>query len=161
MEIWNKHTPQQVLKSMEMEIAKAQNEIRCAKKDVEKASNRLAFCLSAVHNLKDRLDKDEQEKDMKLSELAKTPQLQKLTINNEKLVEKYGDELEFFIYDRQPLDIFTKLADVSQDNVGEYINILKDIILNEEGNPIMVDGATLPIDVMTEALKLIGENLGK
>lgn len=98
---------------------------------------------------------------MKLSELAKTPQLQKLTINNEKLVEKYGDELEFFIYDRQPLDIFTKLADVSQDNVGEYINILKDIILNEEGNPIMVDGATLPIDVMTEALKLIGENLGK
>jgi len=32
-----------------MEIAKAQNEIRCAKADVEKASNRLAFCLSAVH----------------------------------------------------------------------------------------------------------------
>ena len=46
---------------MEMEIAKAQNEVRCAYKDVEKASNRLAFCLSAVHNLKDRLDKDLQE----------------------------------------------------------------------------------------------------
>jgi len=44
-----------------MEIAKAQNELRCARADVEKASNRLAFCLSAVHNLKDRLDKDIQE----------------------------------------------------------------------------------------------------
>ena len=40
---------------------------------------------------------------MKLSELAKKPQLQKITITDEALVEKYGDELEFFIYDRQPL----------------------------------------------------------
>jgi len=46
---------------MEMEIAKAQNEIRCARADVEKASSRMAFCLSAVHNIKDRLDKDIQE----------------------------------------------------------------------------------------------------
>jgi hypothetical protein len=44
---------------MEMEIAKALNEISCARKDVEKASSRLAFTLSAVHNLKDRLDKDQ------------------------------------------------------------------------------------------------------
>jgi len=39
---------------MEMEIAKAQNELRCARADVEKASNRIAFCLSAIHNLTDR-----------------------------------------------------------------------------------------------------------
>lgn len=39
---------------MEMEIAKAQNELKCANADAQKASNRIAFCLSAVHNLKDR-----------------------------------------------------------------------------------------------------------
>ena len=39
---------------MEAEIAKAQNELRCAKGDVEKASSRIAFCLSAIHSLKDR-----------------------------------------------------------------------------------------------------------
>ena len=61
MKIWNDHSIQEILTSMEMEIAKAQNEIRCAKRDVEKASNRIAFCLSAVHNIKDRLDKDIQE----------------------------------------------------------------------------------------------------
>jgi len=98
---------------------------------------------------------------MKLSELAKKPQLQKITITNETLVEKYGDELDFYVYDRQPLDIFTKLADVKEDNVGEYINILKDIIRNEEGNPVMTEELSLPIDVMTEAMKLIGEHLGK
>ncbi len=37
-----------------MEIAKAQNEIRCAEGDVSKAQKRMAFCLSALHSLKDR-----------------------------------------------------------------------------------------------------------
>lgn len=54
MQIWNSKTPQEILKSMNTEIAKAQNELRCAKADVEKASNRIAFCLSAIHNLNDR-----------------------------------------------------------------------------------------------------------
>ena len=39
---------------METEIAKAKNELRCAEGDVAKANNRIAFCLSAIHNLKDR-----------------------------------------------------------------------------------------------------------
>ena len=98
---------------------------------------------------------------MKLSELAKKPQLQKITINNEALVEKYGDELDFFVFDRQPLDIFTKLADVQEDKVCEYINILKYIIRNVDGEPVMTEELSLPIDVMTEAMKLIGEHLGK
>jgi hypothetical protein len=98
---------------------------------------------------------------MKLSELAKTPQLQKLTITKPELVEKYGDELDFYIYDRQPLDVFTKLADVSQDNVGEYITILSDVIKNEKGNDVMTDDKSLPMDVLMEAMTLIGEHLGK
>jgi hypothetical protein len=42
------------MKSLEMEIAKAQNEIKCAKADVDKASSRIAFCLTAIHALKNR-----------------------------------------------------------------------------------------------------------
>ena len=98
---------------------------------------------------------------MKLSELAKKPQLVELTIDKEELVEKYGDELTFYMYDRQPLDVFTKLANATQDNMGEYMIILKDIIVNEEGQPVMNDDLILPIDLLTEAMKLIGERLGK
>jgi len=98
---------------------------------------------------------------MKLSELAKKPTLQKITITEESLVKKYGDELEFYVYDRQPLDVFTKLADVKEDNIGEYMTILTEIIRNEDGEPVMTDELTLPIDVMTESIKLIGEHLGK
>jgi len=54
MEIWNKHRLQDILKSLEAELSKAQNEINCANKDISKAKNRIAFCISAIHNLKTR-----------------------------------------------------------------------------------------------------------
>jgi hypothetical protein len=98
---------------------------------------------------------------MKLSELAKKPQLQKITITKPELVEKYGDELEFFIFDRQPLDVFTKLADVDQNNIGQYIDILQDLILNENGDKVTSEELVLPIDILTEAMTLIGEHMGK
>jgi len=59
MQIWNNHKTPEVLKSLEAEIAKAQNEIRCAEKDLSKAQGRLQFALSGLHNLQDR---DIQEK---------------------------------------------------------------------------------------------------
>jgi len=98
---------------------------------------------------------------MKLSELAKKPQLVKLTISKQELVEKYGDELEFYMYDRQSLDVFSKLANATTDNVGEYMSVLSDIILKEDGSPVMDGEMVLPIDVMTEAMSLIGAKLGK
>ena len=54
MQIWRNHSTQEILKSLEAEIAKAQNEIKCAEKDITKAQGRLQFCLSALHNLECR-----------------------------------------------------------------------------------------------------------
>lgn len=59
MQIWKNHSSQEILKSLEAEIAKAQNEIRCAERDLNKAQGRLQFALSGLHNLQDR---DIQEK---------------------------------------------------------------------------------------------------
>ena len=59
MQIWDQHSLQEVLKSLEGEVAKAQNEIKCAERDLNKAQGRLQFALSGLHNLKDR---DIQEK---------------------------------------------------------------------------------------------------
>ena len=98
---------------------------------------------------------------MKLTELSQKPQLIKVVIDSEVLVEKYGEELEFYIYDRQPLDIFSKLANTNTDNMADATMLLKDLILDEEGKAVITDGKVLPIDVMVEAVKLIGERLGK
>jgi len=52
MKIWDNHSTEEILKSIEQEIAKAQNEINCANRDIEKAKKRIAFSLTAIHNLK-------------------------------------------------------------------------------------------------------------
>lgn len=54
MEIWDRHKTKAILQSLEQECAKAQNELNCAHKDIDKAQKRVAFCLSAIHNLKNR-----------------------------------------------------------------------------------------------------------
>lgn len=59
MQIWSNHSHTEILKSLEAEIAKAQNELTCAHKDINKAQGRLQFALSGLHNLKNR---DIQEK---------------------------------------------------------------------------------------------------
>mgnify|MGYP003144437529 FL=1 len=59
MQIWKNHSTQEILKSLEAEVAKAQNEIKCAEKDLVKAQGRLQFALSGIHHLQDR---DIQEK---------------------------------------------------------------------------------------------------
>ena len=51
MKIWKEHSTEEILKSMMEETAKAKNELRCANKDIEKATNRLSFCLSALNHL--------------------------------------------------------------------------------------------------------------
>jgi hypothetical protein len=51
MKIWKDHSRAEILKSMMEETAKTKNELRCAQKDLEKANNRLSFCLSALNHL--------------------------------------------------------------------------------------------------------------
>ena len=98
---------------------------------------------------------------MELGQLAQKPQLVKLTIDEKEIVEKYGDELEFYMYDRQPLDVFAKLANFDQNDPGSVIHILQTVILNKDGEAVMKDGLQLPMDVMTECIKVASDKLGK
>lgn len=54
--IYDNKTDDEILRSLEAEVAKALSEIRCAKKDIEQAEVRLRFALSTVHYLKQRFE---------------------------------------------------------------------------------------------------------
>jgi hypothetical protein len=97
---------------------------------------------------------------MKLAELSKQPQLVKVTIDKKEIVEKYGEEIEFQIYDRQPLDVFTKLANAEKDMSG-VAEMVQDLILDENGKKIVTEGNVLPLDVLLECVTLISDKLGK
>jgi len=98
---------------------------------------------------------------MKLSELAAKPQLKEIQIDDKDIVKEYGDVLSFFVMDRLPIETYTKLASVKTEDPGEMYNVIKDLILDEDGMPVMADGNVLPMDVMTAAVLKVTESLGK
>lgn len=54
MDILDSKTDQQLLQSMIAEIAKATNEIRCARGDIDKAQGRIKFLLVLANTLIER-----------------------------------------------------------------------------------------------------------
>jgi hypothetical protein len=54
MDILDQKTTDELLRSVLAEIAKAQNEIRCARADIEKAQSRMSFLLVVVNRMIDR-----------------------------------------------------------------------------------------------------------
>lgn len=98
---------------------------------------------------------------LNLTQLASKPQLIKITLDTPEIKEKYGDELEFWIMDRQPIDQFIKMATMSSDNYGEMIRMVNELILDETGERAIKEGEALPNDVMTIVLGAVVERLGK
>lgn len=54
MDILTNKSDKDLLQSLIAEIAKAQNEIRCAQGDIQKAQSRIRFLLVLAHELIDR-----------------------------------------------------------------------------------------------------------
>ena len=98
---------------------------------------------------------------MKLSELAKKPQLTEITIDDPQLVEEYGESINFYILDRLPIDTFTKLASIKTDNVSDMFVVMRDLILDENGDPVMIEDKVLPTDILTACVTKVSEYLGK
>ena len=96
-----------------------------------------------------------------LTQLAAKPQLIKIVLDSAEIVEQYGEELEFYIWDRQPIANFMNIATKMSDNYSEAVNLINDLILDEEGNPVCRDGMVLPSAVMTQAIQKVIEHLGK
>jgi hypothetical protein len=98
---------------------------------------------------------------IKINQIASKPQLIKIILNDAETVKTLGDELEFFTWDRQPLDKFMKLAKVQQDNPEEIIGIVKDLILDEEGNVVIKDDVMIPTTILIRIIHKVVETLGK
>jgi len=98
---------------------------------------------------------------MKLTQLAAKPQLIKITLADDPIVERYGDELEFFVHDRQSIEDFIKIATASQNDQGMMIKMVNDLVLDENGKKVIKDGEALPNDVMMAVIGAVIERLGK
>ena len=98
---------------------------------------------------------------MNLKDIATKPKLIKLTVDKAELIEKYREALDFYIYDRQPIAVFGRLANADKENFGDIADLINALVLDEKGEPICTDGLQLPMDVLTEVMSLVSEHLGK
>jgi hypothetical protein len=69
-------------------------------------------------------------------------------------------DIDFYTYDRQPLDIFMKLANANQQDPGEVINVVRTLFLDETGKQIIQGDKMPPAQVMFAATAKIVEILG-
>lgn len=97
---------------------------------------------------------------MKLSQLTAKPTLVELTIDDEDIVKTYGEPLTFWVYDRQSLDTFMKLASINEDNFTDIAKTVSEMILDENGKPVLGGEETLPVDVMLKVIDKVVNNLG-
>lgn len=97
---------------------------------------------------------------MKLKALSKKPQLIRAIVDNEKIVKKYGEPVEFWIYDRYEIDTYFKLMNVEEQDFITMSRVVKDMIYDEDGTPIVEEGEILPSDllmsIVTEVIKQLG-----
>jgi hypothetical protein len=97
---------------------------------------------------------------MKLSQLSAKPQLIEVSLDDNDILGKYGEVITFHTWDRQPLDIFMKLASATESNTGSVIEIVKELILDETGKPILTADTMLPTDLLMKAIAKITQALG-
>jgi hypothetical protein len=98
---------------------------------------------------------------MKLSQLAAKPQLIVVTLDDAETIKEFGETIEFHTWDRQPLDVFMKLANAQQQDIGQMIDIVRTMILDESGKTIIEKDNMLPTNVLLRAIQKIVEQLGK
>lgn len=98
---------------------------------------------------------------MKLSQLAAKPQLIEIKLDDEDFVKEYGEPIEFYTYDRQPLDTFMKLANTDNQNMSAMVDIVKTLILDENGKPILGGEEVLPSKILIAVISKVVETLGK
>jgi hypothetical protein len=98
---------------------------------------------------------------MKLSAIAKKPNLVEITLDSEDVVAEVGESVTFYTWDRAPISSFLRLANVNMSDTASVISAVRDLVLDEEGKPIIQEDVALPAPVLMAALTAIVERLGK
>lgn len=98
---------------------------------------------------------------MKLKDLAKKPTLVKVVLDDAEVIETYGEPIEFFTYDRQPMTTYLKMASIDPEDTGAIFETMRELVLDEDGKEILNDDNGIPSPILMKVLNYIIENLGK
>jgi len=98
---------------------------------------------------------------MKLKDIATEPKLVKIVLDDNEVIEQFGDSLEFWTWDRQPITNFIKLANIDNNNMEQVMDIVRKLVLDDDGSEILTEKSVLPNKIMMIVIQKVVEGLGK
>lgn len=99
---------------------------------------------------------------MDISSLAKKPQLVKVEITDEDIVNRYGEVISFWMMDEMGIDSYFKFYRLQQEQKSDELNaLLRNLILKEDGSPALGQEEVLPVDLILAVLVGVNDFLGK
>jgi hypothetical protein len=99
---------------------------------------------------------------MDIKQLAKRPELVEITLDGEDIIKEYGETITFYMKDFVDITTYFDFFRSQGEKSGGELNVLmRKIILNKDGQPVLGDDEALPIDISVAALTKINECLGK
>ena len=96
-----------------------------------------------------------------IKNFAKKPELVQIVLNNPDIQEEYGDEVVFYIKDYVDINTYFDFFRNQADNASGLNEIIKRMILDEKGQPVLNADDELPVSLAVAALSKINETLGK
>jgi hypothetical protein len=97
---------------------------------------------------------------MQLAELSKSPELIKISLDDEATIKEFGEALEFYTFDRQPMDVFMSLAGASTNDPTKMITALKPMILDQDGKEVIKDDKIIPSHILIRVYTKLVARLG-
>ena len=99
---------------------------------------------------------------MDIKTLAKKPELVEVVLDGEDILKEYGEPITFYMKDFVDINTYFDFFRSQQEKSGEELTkLLGKIILTKDGDVVLSDGETFPIDITLAALTKINETLGK
>ena len=99
---------------------------------------------------------------MDIKSLAKERKLVPVSLDQPELVERYGEPIQFWCWDRVPTTDFLRINTLDdQSNPLEVCEVMRDFILDETGEPVVQGELSLPVDIMVAAVRAVSDCLGK
>jgi hypothetical protein len=99
---------------------------------------------------------------MDIKQLAKRPELVEIILDDEGIVKEYGESITFWMKDFVDINTYFDFFRSQNDKTGDELSqLLAKLILNKEGQAVLAEGETFPIDITIAALTKINECLGK
>jgi lipoprotein NlpI len=97
---------------------------------------------------------------MKIEQTIEQRELIKITIDDPEIVAQWGDTLDFYIWNKQSIEVVFKFANSHNNDYEDIAEILTELILDKNGKQVLQPGYKMPNDVMFAAfLKLADEIL--